>query len=422
MMKNELLKDLEWRGLINDCTDLKALDNFLNEGKISLYCGFDPTADSLHIGHLLPVLMLRRFQKAGHKPLPLVGGATGYIGDPTGRSEQRQVNSPEVIAGWALKIKNQLSNFLEFEGENPAQMQNNYDWTANVSMLEFLREWGKHFNINYMLGKESVVSRLDHGMTYTEFSYTILQGMDFKELYERKNCVLQIGGSDQWGNIVSGLEVIRKTNGPEAKAVGMTLPLVMKSDGTKFGKTSGNAVWLDASKTTPYEMYQYFINTADVDVMTFIKYFTFLTRPKIEQLEIAFLAAPHERLAQKTLAKELVCLVHGEAAYEQALKITQALFSGNIANLTSDEIAVGFKDVPSALLNEDLNLVDTLIFTGLAHSKREAREFITNHAISVNGTKQNDVAFMVESKNAIDEKFTVIRRGKKNYFLLKHQN
>jgi len=420
IMNNELLKDLEWRGLINDCTDINALDDFLNEGSISLYCGFDPTADSLHIGHLLPVLMLRRFQKAGHKPLPLVGGATGYIGDPTGRSEERQVNSPEVIAGWVEKIKGQLSNFVDFEGENPAEMQNNYDWTANVSMLEFLREWGKHFNVNYMLAKESVVSRLDHGMTYTEFSYTILQGIDFKELYERKNCVLQIGGSDQWGNIVSGLEVIRKTNGHEAKAVGMTLPLVMKADGTKFGKTAGGAVWLDASRTTPYEMYQFFVNTADADVIKFIKYYTFLTRSEIEQLEKDFLEAPHERLAQKMLAKEIVCLVHGEAAFEQALKITDALFSGQVENLTSDEIEVGFKDVPSATLSEDLNLVDALVTIGAASSKREAREFVTNNSISINGEKQSNLEFMVEAKNAIDNKFTVVRRGRKNYFLVKH--
>lgn len=419
-MKNELLKDLEWRGLINDCTDIDALDEFLNKGSIALYCGFDPTADSLHIGHLLPILMLRRFQKAGHKPLPLVGGATGYIGDPTGRSEERQVNSPEVIAGWVSKIKDQLSNFVAFDGENPAEMQNNYDWTANVSMLEFLREWGKHFNINYMLAKDSVVSRLDHGMTYTEFSYTILQGIDFKELYERKNCVLQIGGSDQWGNIVSGLEVIRKTNGHEAKAVGLTLPLVMKSDGTKFGKTAGGAVWLDAKKTTPYELYQFFVNTADADVIKFIKYFTFLTKEEIEQLELDFLKAPHERLAQKTLAKELVSLVHGEASFTQALKITQALFSGNIADLTSEEIEVGFKDVPSATLKEDLNIVDVLTAIGLASSKREAREFITTNAITINGVKQNDLAFTVTAEAAIDNKFTVIRRGKKKYFLIKH--
>ena len=419
-MKNELLKDLEWRGLINDCTDIEALDGFLNGGSISLYAGFDPTADSLHIGHLLPVLMLRRFQQAGHKPLPLVGGATGYIGDPTGRSEERQVNSPEVIAGWSQKIKNQLSNFLEFEGENAAEMQNNYEWTANVGMLEFLREWGKHFNINYMLSKESVMSRLDHGMTYTEFSYTILQGIDFKELYERKNCVLQIGGSDQWGNIVSGLEVIRKTNSHEAKAVGLTLPLVMKSDGTKFGKTAGGAVWLDATKTTPYEMYQFFVNTADADVMKFIKYFTFLTRLEIEQIEQEFQKAPHERLAQKTLAKELVSLVHGEGAFHQALKITQALFSGDIAALTSDEIAVGFKDVPSVTVSEDVGLIDLLVTTGAATSKREAREFITNSSVMINGEKQTNLEFIVKKQNAIDERFTILRRGKKKYFLVQH--
>ena len=420
-MKNEFLKELEWRGLINDCTDLEALDALMEEGKITLYCGFDPTADSLHIGSLLPILTLKRFQMAGHKPLPLVGGATGLIGDPTGRSAERQENSHETVIKWSESIKRQLSQFMEFGDQpNAAELVNNYDWTSNLSMIEFLRDFGKFFNINYILAKDTVCSRLEHGMTFTEFSYTILQGMDFKHLFETKNCVLQIGGSDQWGNITSGLELIRKTMGHEAKAVGLTMPLVTKADGTKFGKTAGGAVWLDRNKTTPYEMYQFLINTADEEVIKFLKYFTFLSQEEIATIEEAFKAAPHERLAQKTLAKEVVTIVHGQEAYEQALKITQALFSGNLSELTAEEIEVGFKDVPSVELAENLNLVDALVFTKAASSKRESREFINNNSISINGEKVNDLEFTVSKENAIGGKFTVIRRGKKKYFLIKH--
>jgi len=420
-MKNEFLKELIWRGLINDCTDFEALDELMETGSITLYCGFDPTADSLHIGSLLPILMLKRFQLMGHKPLPLVGGATGLIGDPTGRSAERQVNSQDIVISWSESIKHQLSQFLDFNNKsNGAELVNNYDWTGHVSMIEFLRDWGKHFNLNYMLAKESVCSRLEHGMTFTEFSYSILQGMDFKHLYETKQCVLQIGGSDQWGNITSGLEAIRKTIGHEAKAVGLTMPLVTKSDGTKFGKTAGGAIWLDRAKTTPYEMYQFFINTADDDVIQLLKYYTFLTKEEIEEIEENFKAAPHQRLAQKTLAKEVVTLVHGVTAYEQALKITAALFAGDIKRLTPDEIEVGFKDVPSVELSEALNLVDALVVAKIASSKREAREFINNQSISINGEKVTDLAYLVAKQQAIAGKFTVIRRGKKKYFLIKH--
>ena len=420
-MKNEFLKELEWRGLINDCTDLEALDLLMEEEEITLYCGFDPTADSLHIGSLLPIVTLKRFQEAGHKPLALVGGATGLIGDPTGRSDERQVNSDETVVQWSESIKKQLSQFLDFgTGFQSAELVNNYDWTANVSMIEFLRDWGKHFNLNYMLAKDSVCSRLDHGMTFTEFSYSILQGMDFKHLYETKKCVLQIGGSDQWGNITSGLEAIRKTLGHEQKAVGLTMPLVTKSDGTKFGKTAGGAIWLDRSKTTPYEMYQFLINTADDDVIKFLKFFTFLSKEEIGEIEESFKAAPHERLAQKTLAKEVVTLTHGEAAYEQALKITTALFKGSINDLTPEEIEVGFKDVPSIELSETLNLVDALVVVKVASSKREAREFINNNSISINGNKITNLAFLISVENAIGGSYTVIRRGKKHYFLIKH--
>ena len=421
-MKNEFLKDLQWRGLINDCTDFDALDELVEKGNITLYCGFDPTADSLHIGHLLMILILKRFQLAGHKPLALVGGATGLIGDPSGRSVERPDSNLETVEKWSNSIKGQLSQFLDFnETEaNGAEIVNNYDWTSNVNMLDFLRDVGKYFNVNYILAKDLVCSRLDKGMTFTEFSYTILQGMDFKHLYETKKCVLQIGGSDQWGNITSGLELIRKTMGHEAKAVGLTMPLVTKADGTKFGKTAGGAVWLDRKKTSPYELYQFLINTADEDVVKFLKYFTFLTKEEIEAVEAEFKEAPHLRHGQKVLAREVVTLVHGVEAYEQALKITEALFSGNLAGLTAEEIEVGFKDVPSVELAEDLNLVDALVFAKAASSKRESREFINNNSILINGEKVNNLEFIVSKENAIGGKFTVIRRGKKKYFLIKH--
>ncbi len=388
-MKNEFLKDLQWRGLINDCTDFDALDELVEKGNITLYCGFDPTADSLHIGHLLMILILKRFQLAGHKPLALVGGATGLIGDPSGRSVERPDSNLETVEKWSNSIKGQLSQFLDFnETEaNGAEIVNNYDWTSNVNMLDFLRDVGKYFNVNYILAKDLVCSRLDKGMTFTEFSYTILQGMDFKHLYETKKCVLQIGGSDQWGNITSGLELIRKQLGHEEKAVGLTMPLVTKADGTKFGKTAGGAVWLDRKKTSPYELYQFLINTADEDVVKFLKYFTFLTKEEIEAVEAEFKEAPHLRHGQKVLAREVVTLVHGVEAYEQALKITEALFSGNLAGLTAEEIEVGFKDVPSVELAEDLNLVDALVFAKAASSKRESREFINNNSILINGEK-----------------------------------
>lgn len=284
----ELLEDLQFRGLINQMTDEEGLRKLLNEEKVKLYVGFDPTADSLHIGHLLPILMLRRFQLAGHQPVALVGGATGLIGDPSGRKTERTLNSVEVVAGWVKSIQNQLSQFLDFDtNENPAIMANNYDWISKMDVISFLRDVGKHFGLNYMLAKDSVQSRLETGISFTEFSYQILQSLDFLKLYETENVRLQVGGSDQWGNITAGLELIRKTKGDDAKAFGLTVPLVTKADGTKFGKSEGNAVWLDPEKTTPYEFYQFWINTDDRDVVKYLKYFTFLSHEEILELEKA---------------------------------------------------------------------------------------------------------------------------------------
>jgi len=416
-MKNELLRDLEWRGLINDCTDTDGLDKLLSEEKIALYAGVDPTGDSMHIGHLLPFLVLRRFQNAGHQPIVLVGGATGSIGDPSGKTSERQMQSMETVSHNVRCLSGQLASIF---GDD-AKFVNNYDWTADLSILDFLRDFGKSFNVNHMIAKDTVKSRLETGISFTEFSYQILQAMDFNHLYANHDCKLQIGGSDQWGNIVAGLDFIRKKQGEEKRAAfGLTLPLVTKSDGTKFGKSESGAVWLDKEKTSPYEMYQFFFNTADADAVRFLKMFTFLTQDEILEIEAKFEAAPHERLAQKSLAREVVTFIHGAEAFNQAVKITEALFSGNIAGLSQEEIAVGFKDVPSISVTEDLGLIDVLIETGAASSKREAREFITNNSISINGEKQSDLEFVVSKASAIGEKFTVIRRGKKKYFLIKH--
>lgn len=415
-MDNKLLSDLQWRGLINDCTDIEGLEKVLDEKSLALYCGVDPTGDSMHIGHLLPFLVLKRFQQAGHKPIVLVGGATGTIGDPSGKSVERQIQTLETVEHNVLCLQNQLKNIFG----DTVTFVNNYDWTHQLSILDFLRDFGKSFNVNQMIAKDIVKSRLETGISYTEFTYQILQAMDYNHLYANHDCQLQIGGSDQWGNIVTGLDLIRKNQGHEANCFGLTLPLITKSDGTKFGKSESGAIWLDAAKTSPYEMYQFFINTADADAVRFLKLFTFLNREEILDIQAKFEAAPHERLAQKTLASEVVKLIHGKAALNQALHITQALFSGDIASLSSDEIAVGFKDVPSIDVKADLGLIELLVTVGAASSKREAREFITNNGISINGEKQNDLEFVVKKKNAIDEKFTVIRRGKKKYFLVLH--
>ncbi|MED4453199.1 tyrosine--tRNA ligase [Metabacillus fastidiosus] len=418
---NELLKELQFRGLINQVTDEEGLDQVLANEKIKLYSGFDPTADSLHIGHLLPVLTLRRFQLHGHHPIALVGGATGLIGDPSGKKAERTLNTADIVANWSGRIKEQLSRFLDFEaGNNPAVIANNYDWIGKLDVISFLRDVGKNFGINYMLAKESVQSRIESGISFTEFSYMILQSYDFLELYQNEKCRLQIGGSDQWGNITAGLELIRKTE-ENAKAFGLTIPLVTKADGTKFGKTEGGAIWLDREKTSPYEFYQFWINTDDRDVVKYLKFFTFLSQEEIEALEKEVQEAPEKRSAQKALAEEVTKLVHGEESLEQAIKISQALFSGNIQELAAAEIVQGFKDVPSFKVEDaDINIVELLVQTKISPSKRQAREDVTNGAIYINGERTQDLEKVVTEKDRIENQFTVIRRGKKKYFLIQY--
>ena len=420
-MTNPLIEDLEWRGLLYQQTDAEGMEKLLNEESVSLYVGVDPTADSMHIGHIVPLLTLRRFQQAGHRPVLLVGGATGMIGDPSGRSSERNLLTAEQIEKNVAGLKAQMERIFDFnEGENGAILVNNYDWVGEMSVIDFLRDYGKLVNVNYLLAKDTIASRLETGISFTEFTYTILQGLDFNHLYDNHNVRIQVGGSDQWGNITTGLEIIRKTHDDEAKAFGFTIPLVTKADGTKFGKTAGGAVWLDPKKTSPYEFYQFWINTADADVVKYLKIFTFLTREEIGELEVAVKEEPHLRKAQKTLAAEMTKLIHGEEGLEQAERITAALFSGDLKSLSVDEMKVAFAGVPSIeIAKEDKNIVELIVEAGISSSKRQAREDVTNGAISINGEKVTDLDYVVDAKDRLEDAFAIIRRGKKKYHMVK---
>ena len=414
-----IFEELKARGLVFQTTDEEALVEALTEGQVSYYSGYDPTADSLHLGHLVPILVMRHLQLAGHKPYALVGGATGLIGDPSFKDSERSLQTKETVDGWVTKIQGQLSRFLDFEnGDNKAQMVNNYDWFSGISFIDFLRDVGKYFTVNYMMSKESVKKRIETGISYTEFAYQIMQGYDFYELNDKHNVTLQIGGSDQWGNMTAGTELLRR----KADKTGhvMTVPLITDSTGKKFGKSEGNAVWLDADKTSPYEMYQFWLNVMDEDAVRFLKIFTFLSLDEIAEIENAFDAARHERLAQKILAKEVVTLVHGEEAYHQALNITEQLFAGNIKNLSATELKQGLSNVPNyAVQAEDnLNIVELLVTSGIVNSKRQAREDVQNGAIYVNGERVQDLDYNLSDSDKIDGELTVIRRGKKKYSVL----
>lgn len=409
-----LLEELKWRDLIFDVTDPE-IGNVLEKEKITFYVGVDPTADSIHVGHLISYLVSKRLQDRGHHPILVIGGGTGLIGDPSGRSNERQLLSLETSLKNAEAITAQIKKILP-----EAKAVNNYDWISKFDIITFLRDIGKHFNINYMISKESVKSRLEKGISFTEFSYQIIQSLDFMHLYKEENCKMQIGGQDQWGNITAGLELIRKSLGHDKKGYGFTWPLLTKSDGTKFGKTASGAVWLDTNRTSVYEFYQFWINTPDKDAVSYLKKFTFMTVEETKKVIEQFKNAPHERLAQRKIAEELTVLVHGREAYDSAVRISKALFSGDIKSLSVLEIKDGFKDVPSIQITEDMNLVDLLIEAKLASSKREAREFIKNGAVTVNGEKEKSLEFMVKKENAIEKEFSVIRRGKKKYSLIKH--
>ena len=414
-----IFEELKARGLVFQTTDEEALVKALTEGQVSYYSGYDPTADSLHLGHLVPILVMRHLQLAGHKPYALVGGATGLIGDPSFKDSERSLQTKETVDGWVTKIQGQLSRFLDFEnGDNKAQMVNNYDWFSGISFIDVLRDVGKYFTVNYMMSKESVKKRIETGISYTEFAYQIMQGYDFYELNDKHNVTLQIGGSDQWGNMTAGTELLRR----KADKTGhvMTVPLITDSTGKKFGKSEGNAVWLDADKTSPYEMYQFWLNVMDEDAVRFLKIFTFLSLDEIAEIEKEFDAARHERLAQKILAMEVVTLVHGEEAYKQALNITEQLFAGNIKNLSATELKQGLSNVPNYPVQPDdnRNIVELLVASGVVTSKRQAREDVQNGAIYVNGERLQDLDYKLTDSDKIDGELTVIRRGKKKYFVL----
>ncbi|HEG8805243.1 TPA: tyrosine--tRNA ligase [Staphylococcus aureus] len=420
-MTNVLIEDLKWRGLIYQQTDEQGIEDLLNKEQVTLYCGADPTADSLHIGHLLPFLTLRRFQEHGHRPIVLIGGGTGMIGDPSGKSEERVLQTEEQVDKNIEGISKQIHNIFEFGTDHGAVLVNNRYWLGQISLISFLRDYGKHVGVNYMLGKDSIQSRLEHGISYTEFTYTILQAIDFGHLNRELNCKIQVGGSDQWGNITSGIELMRRMYG-QTDAYGLTIPLVTKSDGKKFGKSESGAVWLDAEKTSPYEFYQFWINQSDEDVIKFLKYFTFLGKEEIDRLEQSKNEAPHLREAQKTLAEEVTKFIHGEDALNDAIRISQALFSGDLKSLSAKELKDGFKDVPQVTLSNDTtNIVEVLIETGISPSKRQAREDVNNGAIYINGERQQDVNYALAPEDKIDGEFTIIRRGKKKYFMVNYQ-
>ncbi len=415
-----LLDELEFRGLLYQVTDREGLAKRLAAGPIALYIGFDPTADSLHIGNLLQILLLRRFQLAGHHPIAVVGGGTGLVGDPSGKSGERKLNPQEVVEAFTVKHRKQLEQYLDFStSENPARVVNNYEWLSQLELIPFLRDVGKHFPIGAMLAKDSVKSRLDVGISFTEFSYMILQAYDFLQLMRRYDCELQAGGSDQWGNITAGVDLIRRETGETV--YGLTQPLITLSDGKKLGKTEAGTVWLDAKLTTPYQFYQYWINIPDGDVIQFLKYFTFLGPDEIALLEQSVADRPWERLAQRRLAQEVTSLVHGEAATISAENISNALFYGKVTDLTQDELEQGLHDVPSFELRGDATvlLVDLLVEAQISPSKRRAREDIVNGAITVNDARRQDVEAVLAPADRIAGQYIVIRRGKNKYHLVR---
>ncbi|WP_041060451.1 tyrosine--tRNA ligase [Jeotgalibacillus campisalis] len=417
----ELLNDLTWRGIIYQQTDEAGMKELLEKESVSLYCGADPTGDSLHIGHLLPFLTMKRFQNHGHRPVVLVGGATGQIGDPSGKKEERSLLTTDQVEHNVKSIQAQLEKIFAISGNTGAVMVNNLDWIGKIDMISFLRDFGKYVGVNYMLAKDTIASRLESGISFTEFTYTIIQAMDFNHLYRELDCKLQIGGSDQWGNITTGLELIRKMN-HDAKAFGMTIPLVTKADGTKFGKTESGAIWLDPDKTSPYEFYQFWFNASDADVVKYLKFFTFLEKDAIIELDKSVQTEPHLRAAQKALAEEMTRMIHGEEALAQAQRITAALFSGDLKSLNSTELKQGFKDVPTHTLGKEDSavLIDVLVNAGISSSKRQAREDVTNGAVYINGDRVTELDAVLEGDVRLDGQFTIVRRGKKKYFMIQY--
>ena len=412
----EFLEELKWRGLVKDVTDLEGLQEALKQ-PVTIYCGFDPTADSLHVGHLQQIILLRRYQNAGHRPIALCGGFTGMIGDPRPTTERKLLTHEEVLHN-AECIKQQLAMFLSFEGENAAIMENNNNWLGSMTLLDYLRDYGKLFNVSYMLQKDTIKKRLDSGISYTEFSYTIMQAMDWLHLFKTYNCQIQIGGSDQWGNLTTGMELIHKVLGDEAKPYGITSPLITKSDGSKFGKSEGKNIWLDPERTNAYEFYQFWLNTPDADIVDYLKRLSLRSPEEIIALESSMKEHPEQREAQKALAEELTEIVHGKDGLARALKITETFFRGNIMDLTPAEMKAGLADAQKVNMTDGITLIDALVEAGVSHSKSEARKLIQQGSVSVNGEKTSDIAAVLQKSDAIDQEFTILRKGKKNYIVI----
>lgn len=415
-----IIDELKWRGAVNQTTDEEGLRKLTSEKQIGLYCGVDPTGDSLHIGHLIPFMMLKRFQLAGHHPVILIGGGTGAIGDPSGKNSERVLQTMEQVQHNKAALSAQMEKLF---GTDNFTIVDNYDWLSKLSLLDFLRDYGKSFNVNTMLNKEVVSSRLEVGISFTEFTYQILQSIDFLHLYQYEDVQLQIGGADQWGNITAGIDLIHKVEGSEANAHALTIPLMLKADGTKFGKTAGGAVWLDPERTTPYEFYQFWLNQDDRDVIKYLKYFTFLDEQEINDLEVQVETEPEKRAAQRRLAQEVTEFVHGKDAVVEAEHISAALFSGDVAELTASEIEQGFKNMPSMNISADKkNIVLWLVDdTEIEPSRRQAREDVQNGAIRINGEKVTDLDAEIDPSTHFEGKFVIVRRGKKKYFLARVQ-
>ena len=403
-----IYEELEWRGLIKDVSSPELREK-LNKGGMTFYIGTDPTGDSLHIGHFSSFLISKRLKDAGHNPILLVGGGTGLIGDPKPEAERPMITKETVDHNFKC-LKSQAERLFGFE------VVNNFDWLKNFSYIDFLRDVGKYFNIGYMLNKDIVRRRLEEGITYTEFSYMTLQAYDFYHLYNEKDCQLQVAGQDQWGNITAGIELIRKKSGKEA--FGFTMPLLTKSDGSKFGKTNGKAIWLDKEKTSPYEMYQFFINSEDSKVIDYLKFLTFLSKEEIEALEESNRVEPHLRKAHKALAKEVITFIHGEDEYNSAVRIAETLFKGDIRELSYQELKAGTADFQKAVVADGTPLINALVAIGAAKSNREARDLITGSSIMVNGEKVTDIAFEIKKADAFNQELTIIKKGKKFWFAL----
>ena len=412
----KIIDELRWRGAVNQVTDEAGLNKLLDKEKIGVYCGVDPTGDSLHIGHLIPFMILKRFQEAGYKSHIVIGGGTGSIGDPSGKKSERVLQTMDQVHHNEQALTAQMKKLF---GKDNITIVNNRDWLGKLDLLGFLRDYGKLFNVNTMLNKEVVASRLEVGISFTEFTYQILQSIDFLHLWKNEDVRLQIGGADQWGNITAGIDLIHKIEGPDAEAYALTIPLMLKADGTKFGKTAGGAVWLDPEKTTPYEFYQFWLNQDDRDVVKYLKYFTFLSHDEIEDLAEKVKTQPEKREAQRKLAEEVTKFVHGEKAVSEAEHISKALFSGDVKDLTASEIEQGFNNMPSVEVPaEKENIIIWLVDVAkIEKSRRQAREDVKNGAIRINGEKVQDVDAEIDPSTSFDGKFVIVHRGKKRYFL-----